>query len=377
MRATGPGARGVVSLRDVADRAGVSIKTVSNVVHGYVHVSSATRTRVQAVLDEMNYRPNLAARTLRSARTGLIALAVPELDLPYFAELARHVVREAERHGWTVLIDQTDGQLERERQVMNGIRAHLIDGVLFSPLAAGPAELTDREDHTPLVLLGERVYDGPFDHVAIDNVAAARIAVDHLLSLGRRRVGAIGEQNRPSSGTARLRSQGYAQALTAAGLPVDPARIVPTDSYHRADGAAAMAQLLDRDPDVDAVFCFNDLLALGAMRLLHERGRAVPGDVAVVGFDDIEEGRYSTPTLTTVRPDKEQIARLAVDLLAARLDGSDTQGPRELTAPFELAVRESTTGVPAAPPTPSPAVRTDASPRRPGRAGRGSPTSRT
>lgn len=375
MTTTGAGRRGGVSLRDVAERAGVSIKTVSNVVHGYVHVSPATRTRVQAALDEMSYRPNLAARTLRSARTGLIALAVPELDVPYFAELARHVVREAERHGWTVLIDQTDGQLEREQQVMNGMRAHLIDGVIFSPLAAGRAELSDREDRTPIVLLGERVYDGPFDHVAIDNVAAARVAVDHLVSLGRRRVGAIGEQNRPSSGMARLRSQGYVQALTAAGLQVDPARVVPTDSYHRADGAAAMARLLENDPDVDAVFCFNDLLALGAIRLLHERGVAMPGDVAVVGFDGIDEGRFSTPSLTTVRPDKEQIARLAVDLLAARLDGSDTQGPRELTASFELVVRESTTGVPAGPRVP--AFRTGANPRRPGRAARGSPASRT
>ena len=344
MIANGSAERGrTVSLRDVAERAGVSIKTVSNVVHGYVHVSTATRARVQAVLDEMNYRPNLAARNLRSARTGLIALAVPELDFPYFAELARHVVRAAETRGWTVLIDQTDGQLERERQVMNGIRAHLIDGVIFSPLAAGRAELAGRDDRTPMVLLGERVYDGPFDHVAIDNVAAARTAVDHLLAQGRRRVGAIGEQDRPTAGTARLRSTGYEQALAAAGVPVDRARVVSTDSYHRADGAAAMAELLDRDPGVDAVFCYNDLLALGAIRLLHERGRAVPGDVAVVGFDDIEESRYSTPSLTTVRPDKEQIARLAVDLLAGRLDGSDTEGPRELTADFELAVRESTT----------------------------------
>jgi len=335
----------MVSLRDVAARAGVSIKTVSNVVNGYVHVSPATRERVQVVLDELNYRPNLAARTLRSSRTGLIALAVPELDFPYFAELARHVVRAAEVRGWTVLIDQTDGLIERERQVMNGIRSHLIDGVIFSPLASGRAELSERVDRTPMVLLGERVYDGPFDHVAIDNVTAAREAVGHLVGLGRRRIGAIGEQNRPSAATARLRSRGYTQGLVAAGHQVDPAAIMSTDSYHRADGARAMAELLDRRPRVDAVFCYNDLLALGAIRVLHERGLRVPEDVAVVGFDDIEDSRYSTPSLTTVRPDKQRIAQLAVDLLAARLDGSDTDGPRELAAPFELTVRESTTGV--------------------------------
>lgn len=334
-----------MSLRDVAARAGVSIKTVSNVVNGYTHVAPATRERVQAVLDELNYRPNLAARTLRNARTGLIALAVPELDFPYFAELARHVVQAAESRGWTVLIDQTDGQLDRERQVMNGIRAHLIDGVIFSPLAADRSDLAARADRTHMVLLGERVYDGPFDHVAIDNVAAAQRAVEHLISLGRRRIAAIGEQDRPTSGTARLRARGYVKGLRAAGMRVDPRVVMSTESYHRADGARAMTELLALDPAVDAVFCFNDLLALGAIRVLHERGLRVPQDVAVVGFDDIEDSSYSTPSLTTVRPDKQRIARLAVDQLAARLDGSDTARPRELSAPFELAVRESTTGV--------------------------------
>jgi len=344
---------GTVSLRDVAALAGVSVKTVSNVVNGYVHVSPTTRERVQRVLDELNYRPNLAARTLRSSRTGLIALAVPELDFPYFAELARHVVRAAEDRGWTVLIDQTDGLVERERLVMDGIRAHLIDGLIFSPLASGRAELAARRDRTPMVLLGERVYDGPVDHVAVDNVAAARTAVEHLIGLGRQRIAAIGEQHQPLGGTARLRSRGFTQALLAAGLTPDPAFIMATESYHRADGARAMAQLLERRPVPDAVFCYNDLLALGALRVLHERGMRVPQDVALVGFDDIEDGRYSTPSLTTVRPDKQRIAQLAVELLAGRLDGTDTGAPHELGAPFELTVRESTMGVPG----PGPAQR--------------------
>lgn len=337
---------GSASLRDVAARAGVSVKTVSNVVNGYVHVSDTTRERVQQVLDELNYRPNLSARNLRSARTGLIALAVPELDFPYFAELARHVVRACEERGWTVLIDQTDGVLERERLVMDGIRGHLIDGLIFSPLASGRAEMAARRDDTPMVLLGERVYDGPADHVAIDNVAAARTAVEHLVGLGRRRIAAIGEQHDATAGTARLRSQGYREALQNGSLEPDPALVKSTASYHRADGARAMAQLLDHDPGPDAVFCYNDLLALGAMRVLRERGVRVPEDVAVVGFDDIEDGRYSSPSLTTVRPDKRRIANLAVALLAARLDGSEQGAPMELSAPFELAVRESTVGVP-------------------------------
>jgi DNA-binding LacI/PurR family transcriptional regulator len=191
------------------------------------------------------------------------------------------------------------------------------------------------------------VYAGPEDHVSIDNVAAAQTAVGHLLDLGRRRVAAVGEQSRPSAGTARLRAQGYLEALRDAGLEIDQDLIVPTETFSRADGAAATDALLDLPQPPDAVFCFNDLLALGVLRRLHERGLRVPEDVAVVGIDDIEDGRWATPTLTTIRPDKAQIARLAVQLLADRLDdeeGTRARKPRELEASFDLVVRESTAG---------------------------------
>lgn len=332
-----------VSLRDVAALAGVSVKTVSNVVNGYVHVTEATRTRVQRAIDELNYRPNLAARQLRQGRSDVIALALPALDLPYFAELARSVIRCAEDRGWTVLIDQTDGLVDREQLVLDGIRGQQIDGLIFSPIALGAEDLEQRRDPTPLVLLGERVFDGPADHVAIDNVAAARAATDHLVALGRRRIAAIGDQPRPTSETAHLRLRGYQEALAEAGLPARPEWVVEVENYHRPDGAAAMRRLLALPEPPDAVFCFNDLLALGALREAYERGVRVPQDLAVVGWDDIEEGRYSTPTLTTISPDKARIAALAVDFLAARLS-ADADPPREVTAPFTLAVRESTAG---------------------------------
>jgi DNA-binding LacI/PurR family transcriptional regulator len=332
------------SLKDVARIAGVSIKTVSNVVNGAAHVSDRTRARVEAALAELNYRPNVSARNLRRSRSGIIALALPELDAPYFSELARFVIRAAEEHSWTVLIDQTDGLPARERLVTEGLRAHLIDGLIFSPLALGREELADRRDDTPLVLLGERVEHGPADHVAIDNVAAALAATQHLIGLGRRRIAAIGYQPDVRSLTAALRMEGYLAALADAGLPRDERLVTPVESYRRAEGAAAMARLLDLAEPPDAVFCFNDLLALGALRTLHERGRRIPEDVAVVGFDDIEDGRFSNPTLTTVSPDKERIARLAVSMLRSRMDGDGQIPPREVRAPFTLVARESTLG---------------------------------
>ncbi|MGV9253077.1 LacI family DNA-binding transcriptional regulator [Streptomyces sp. NPDC003697] len=212
----------------------------------------------------------------------------------------------------------------------------------------GRDELSERSDTTALVLLGERVIDGSTHHVAIDNQRAAREVTEHLLSLGHTRIAAIGRQVHPSANTAHLRLAGYREALSAAGLPYDEALVPPTGSYHRSDGARLMAQLLALQEPPQAVFCFNDLLALGAQRTALARGLRIPGDVAVAGFDDIEDGRYSTPTLTTVSPDKEEIARVAVQMLDQQIHGPRYRGTRagvrEVTARHRLLVRESTAG---------------------------------
>ena len=334
----------MVNLRDVAGRAGVSVKTVSNVVNGYVHVSPATRERVQRAVDELGYRPNATARSLRSGRSGVLALAVPELGVPYFAELAGLVVDAAAARGYTVLIDQTGGEKDRELVVLGGIRHHLVDGVLFSPLALGVAELTRRTDATPMVLLGERGLRGPTDHVGIDNVRAAREATGHLVERGCRRIAAIGVQSVGTGATARQRYAGYRKGLADAGRPLDPTIVLPAPSFHRAEGYAAMAALLDGPDPPDGVFCFNDLLALGALRCLHTRGVAVPKQVALIGFDDAEEGSYATPSLSTIAPDKAHIADTAVELLLSRIAATTPPTrPRRLTAGYTLIARESST----------------------------------
>ncbi|WP_439951543.1 LacI family DNA-binding transcriptional regulator [Planomonospora sphaerica] len=330
-----------MSLRDVADLAGVSVKTVSNVVNGYAHVAPATRAKVEEALSRLDYRPNLSARNLRRGRTGVIALALPELDAPYFAELSRFVIDAAAEQRWLVVIEQTDGSLERERQILDGVRDHRVDGLILSPIAIGADELAARTDETALVLLGERIHDGPADHVAIDNVRAARDVTEHLIGLGRTRVAALGAQDSAVSGTAPLRLAGYREALAAHGLGETVVRV---ERYRRADGAAAMAGLLAGGDRPDAVFCFNDLLALGALRAILSRGLRVPEDIALAGLDDIEDGRYSTPTLTTVAPDKAELARIAVDLLRRRIDGRSGHAPQEVRAGYRLMARESTLG---------------------------------
>lgn len=324
------------------------MKTVSNVVNDYPFVHHLTRHRVQQAIRDLGYRPNMLARNLRNGRSGVIALAVPELDAPYFSELAHHVVSAARDHGWTVLVDET-GQIddrtlrERERSAAAGIRGHLIDGVILSPLALDEADL-EQYGSVPLVLLGERLGSHVADHVAIDNRAAAAEATNHLLAAGRRRVAVIGFQPPPYGHSARLRLQGYFDALDAAALPREDALVVTALEWRRVAGVLGTQRLLALPEPPDAVFCFNDLLALGAMHALREAGRRVPDDVAVVGFDDIEESRFSTPPLTTVAPDKAAIAREAVRHLANRLEHGSDWRPKEVSVDYRLEVRRSSGG---------------------------------
>jgi DNA-binding LacI/PurR family transcriptional regulator len=197
----------------------------------------------------------------------------------------------------------------------------------------------------PVVLLGEQDADGLLDHVAVDSVTAARTATQHLVALGRRRIAAIGLQPHLVNGTAARRLEGYRRALADAGLPAGPALEVPVDRLHRADGAAAMNRLLDAGQGVDAVFCFSDQLALGAMQAALRRGVRIPEELAVVGFDDVEDGRFCTPSLTTVSPDKAAIAREALTCLADRLgDNSANRPARRIVAAHHLVVRDSTGG---------------------------------
>ncbi|MEV0124888.1 LacI family DNA-binding transcriptional regulator [Streptomyces sp. NPDC050703] len=333
-----------VSLKDVAEHAGVSIKTVSNVVNKYQHVTPAMRARVQRSIDELGYRPNLTARHLRKGRTGIIALAVPELGNPYFAELAGAVIDAAAEHDITVLLDHTRGEREQEILVSQGFRARVIDGLILSPLELEAEDLRRRDDDVPLVLLGEREYDLPHDHIAIDNVAAARTAVRHLISRGRTGIAYLGARTDSANRPAHLRLKGWREELTAAGMAAPDSLVGAVGGWDRWDGAKAMARMLDAGVRPDAVFAYNDLVAIGAMRVLHERGLRVPWDVAVVGFDDIAEGQFGAVTLTTVSPDKQAIARLAVESLLRSLAGGAEPGGRVQTARFRLVERESTLG---------------------------------
>ena len=333
------------TIHDVARLAEVSIKTVSNVLNDYPHIRPTTRQRVLDAIAALDYQPNLSARGLRSGRTGLVSLIIPDLRNAYFAELADVVVREAEVQGLSVMIAQSNGDRERELSLLRGPRMQMVDGILFSVLglSADDNDLLARIK-TPMVLLGERILDGPKDHVTMRNVEGVQAATEHLLGLGRRRVLAFGADLVQGEGSAALRLAGYRKALAASGLPYDEDLVVEVYGWFRSTGAESMRRYLDRGIPFDGVVAFNDLIALGAMRVMQEAGLRIPDDVAVIGFDDVDETRYTLPTLSTVDPGRQEIAEVALRYLKERIESSGADlPPRDYLSDFRILQRESST----------------------------------
>lgn len=328
------------TLHDVAALAGVSFKTVSNVINDYPHVRESTRQRVLDAIERLDYRPNVTARSLRLGRTGVIGLAVPELALPYFAELAAEVISAAEKRGLVVLTEQTNLSRGREMDALTGPRRLITDGLILSARELTDADVELLLSNGPLVLLGEALFPDTVDHVTMRNVAAARAATEYLIGLGHRNIAVIGADPDRSQGSAALRMQGYRAGLAAHGIPFDPRLVGVAPRWQRLAGSLAMQQVLRSGAELEAVFAFNDTLAFGAMHALDEAGLRVPGDVSVIGFDDIDEASYSVPTLTSVDAGRRQIAEIAVDRLVRRIADPASSSER-IEVDFSIVERES------------------------------------
>jgi DNA-binding LacI/PurR family transcriptional regulator len=284
---------------------------------------------------------NTSARSLKTGRTGTITLAIPDLGIDYFSDLASRIMVESERHDWAVVIEQTGARRETEIAILSGARRQHSDGLIFQPHALGPGDERHLTGNDRLVILGDRIFNGPVDHVAMANTEAARTATQYLIDRGRTRIAAIGPNPRVSTvSAASLRLQGYQQAMQAAGLPTPDDFMVVAEEWHLRDGAAAMTHLLALGRELDAVFCFNDTLAIGALHAIAMHGLRVPDDIAVVGFDNVPAAQYAFPPLTTIEPGTDQIAKHAVDLLAARVNGR-TDPPHEIFTDYSLVVRRS------------------------------------
>lgn len=337
------------TLRDVAEIAGVSIKTVSNVVNDYPHVRDATREKVREAILQVGYRPQVAAQQLRTGNSGMITLAVPSLHFTYFSEIAQAFIDEAQRRGRTVVLHSTSGGIEAERTVLGGFERLLGDGVIFNPLRL-EEEAFARMERTsqPTVFIGEHLPDTlpeGSDYVKIDNEAAAFDATSHLIAQGRRRLGFIGQiltaQGSQPHSSGSLRRDGFLRALAEHGIAESAAAVQPVGDWLRQDGSDGAGHLLERMPEVDGIVCANDELAIGVLSRLRRAGRRVPHDVAVIGYDDTPDAPYSSPSLSSISPDKQALASTALDLLTERIGGHDGP-PRTVLTPYDLVVRGST-----------------------------------
>ena len=332
------GASRRVSIKDVARHAGVSWKTVSNVVNERPVVREETRDRVLRAIQELGYVPNHVGRDLRGGPTRTIALVVPALQNPYFARLAERMQVAARERGYTVSVEVSLGIAETERAHVRGLTARPVDAVIISPTALDPAELLV-PGGPRVVLLGEMLPAAPeVSHVAIDNVASAADVVRLLVGHGRRRLLFLGaEGSLRSTGTDRL--AGFLAATRFAGLDADPELTRTVRAWTREDGYHEMLAVLEAGIWVDAVVAGNDLLALGALAALQERGLAVPEQIAVVGWDDIPEAAWACPSLTSVAPDLDALIAAALD---AALAASGPQAGAETVIEHQLIRRGST-----------------------------------
>ena len=330
-------------MQDVAEKAGVSAQTVSNVVNGRTErVSAETIDRVAKVIDELGYRLNQAARSLRKGRTGIVGLGVPILASEYYGELAERLSHRFREHGIRLVTENTGGAMTAEVESLAASHLETYDGFILAIAASDSADLDRFRPTKPIVLLGERAVSARFDHVLMDNVGGATLATGHLLDRGAQAVVALGGSDGDTPSVQTLRTRGYVEAHRRRGSPVRPELIVGA-GLHMPDGYQLISRLLDDATPFDGVFALTDSSAFGALRALADRGIRVPDEVQVVGFDNVRAGEYSVPRLTTVEPDNDAMADEIVRIMLARLGAEESGGePIRHLMPTRLVVREST-----------------------------------
>lgn len=329
------------TITTIAQRAGVSIASVSRVLNGLPTREDTVR-RVMQAADELGYVPNSVARSLRNRRTDQVAFAMADIGNPVYVAMVREIQPVLKAAGYRLLIHSTDGDVDDELGVLHGLRERYVDGLIISPLRGVT------EDHVkaittaraPVVVIGSVPVGTEVDNVRADSRTGVRLALDHLHAIGRRRIGFVNGPLDTVPGAARAAA--YREALEALGLPYDE-DLVEVGDFYRDSGARAARALLDRAPGLDALMCANDLIALGALDVLREAGRDVPGDVAVVGMDDTDLASVAWPALTSVSLGSAARGKAAAELLLDRLQNGP-RDPRVVVVEPSLTVRASTGG---------------------------------
>jgi LacI family repressor for deo operon, udp, cdd, tsx, nupC, and nupG len=328
-------------IKDIAERAGVSVATVSRALSGSSLVTDETRKRIHELARELNYRPNVSARNLRTRRSMSVLLVVRDVGNPFYLEILKGVEATARAAGYAVLMGNTENDPDREVEYFNMLRDGHADGMILmtGKLAEPQPGESAAVSHLPIVVALEMIETAGFPHVQIDNSAAARSAVEHLIALGHRRIAHVAGPL--PEVMAMHRRDGYRAAMAAAGLPIPEGYEVRGD-YLLESGEACVAELFALPEPPSAIFVANDEMAYGAIHALRRLGLDVPGDVSVVGFDDLYLSKAFYPPLTTVSQPRTDIGRTAMSLLLDILSGDDVAAAPAVVLPTALNIRGST-----------------------------------
>lgn len=323
---------------DVAHDAGVSRATASLVLRNSPLVAAETRQRVLDAMQKLGYVYNRGAARMRSRQSYTIALVVTDISNPYYAELTMAAEHQLEQSGYVALLANTSDTASKQSRFLDTVLEHGVDGVLICPAQETPAGAIENLNRKiPVVQFVRSVRNLDLDYVGSDNVNGARLATEHLISHGHRRIAFLGGPFQSS--TLKERQEGYTSALKASGLPIDEALIV-SGSMSRTAGYEALLQVLKMPSPPTAAMCYNDIVAFGVMLGLQAAGRIPGKDFAVVGFDNIADAASWQPPLTTVSGDPRSVGEAAVSRLLARISNPDL-APNRILLPSSLIVRQS------------------------------------
>jgi LacI family transcriptional regulator len=326
------------TMRDVAEQAGVSLTTVSHVINRTRFVSLDVTERVMSAMDQLNYRPNELARSLRRGHTRTLGLILPDSANPYFAEIGHAIEVAAYESGYNVILCNTHGVEQKESHYINVLRNKQVDGIIF--VATGDKTNSISQtlgDDFPVLLVDRELVGVSTDVIIVNNYQGGYLATQHLLNLGHTKIACISGPSRIRPSSERI--SGYTQALEQAGVNVNPDYFRMGD-FHPNSGYQAALELLNLADPPTAIFACNDLMAIGVIRAGMEMGRKVPDDLALVGFDNIELAAYTIPPLTTISQPIEEMGEIATQLLIKRIH-EDKSEPRRELLPVELVVRGS------------------------------------
>jgi len=326
------------NLHDIAKRAGVAPITVSRVINNSGYVSQSTRERVEAAVKELGYVPNTIARGLRSKRTHTLALIVTDITNPYFTSMARGVEDAAGASGYTVIYCNTDESESKEEKYANMLAQRQVDGVLLVPSCGNAKTIKFLESNDiDVVVLDRRISGVRADIVYSDSKNGANRLVKLLIGLGHKRIAIITGHEDVSTSADRV--LGYQQALKEAGL--SETELIYYGAFNEQSGYELTNQAMLQLPKPTAIFGGNNFIAIGIIKALHDLKLDVPGDVSVVGFDDLPESMFMKPFLTVARQRAYEMGQLATELLLKRIAGKISEEHRELILPIEIIVRES------------------------------------